>query len=229
MPMSTVSMTTGQFREFAEAVLRSLPDELDHTTLQWWIENQENLRKILGEALRPNRKPIIKTYPLTVDYGRSVEDWRKAPHYYFSNSEINSRNFPAKRQGITQIVVELIHPHEIFPLNWYKDYVSTNEVLRELDRTGYRATYYLIFIEVLREFNKRTGYRPIDLYELFALGEKYPKLPREFPVVALDSVWHNPGGYYVVPYLGWNGLNRSLRLVSIEGNWHESYRFAVCK
>ena len=51
--MGTASMTTGQFREFAGAVLRSLPDNLDPTAAQGWIENQEGLRKVLHEALSP--------------------------------------------------------------------------------------------------------------------------------------------------------------------------------
>ena len=52
--MGTAStMSTGQFREFAGAVLRSLPDDLDSTVAQEWIENQDSLRKVLRGVLVP--------------------------------------------------------------------------------------------------------------------------------------------------------------------------------
>lgn len=54
--MATASMTVSQFKKFAEAVLCSLPDDLDPTIAEGWIKNQWGLRKILREALMPSRK-----------------------------------------------------------------------------------------------------------------------------------------------------------------------------
>lgn len=52
-------MTTRQFREFAGAVLRSLPDDLDPTTAQLFIEDQDLLRKRLERALVPLEGKLI--------------------------------------------------------------------------------------------------------------------------------------------------------------------------
>ncbi len=52
-------MSTEQFREFAGAVLRSLPDDLETSVAQGWIGNQESLRRVLHEALSPNGKPTF--------------------------------------------------------------------------------------------------------------------------------------------------------------------------
>jgi hypothetical protein len=199
-PMGTASMTTGQFREFAGAVLRSLPDDLDPTTVQGWIENQDSLRKALREALMPDDgKPADNTYPLSVDYGRSVENGVKAGCYDVVNSDITSRNFTTNRKGTAEVAVELVH---------FNRYVSTNEALRELNRMGYR---------------------PAELHELLAFGEKYPEVQREFPVVALGSVWHGRDGCRYVPYLDWFGSERYLDLFWIEFDWYEVCRFAAVR
>ncbi|MBI4123031.1 MAG: hypothetical protein HY458_01550 [Parcubacteria group bacterium] len=81
-------MTTGQFREFAGAVLRSLPDDLDPTTAQGWIENQESLRRILHESLVPPEAvsgfrvterdfPVWKTLKLGIEL-KTADDFRRA-------------------------------------------------------------------------------------------------------------------------------------------------------
>jgi len=197
--MGTASMTTGQFREFAGAVLRSLPDDLDPTTAQGWIENQENLRKILREALMPDGKPAGNTYPLSVDYGRTVEDGVKAGRYDWVNSDITSRNFPTQRKGTAEVAVVLIN---------FNRYVSTDEALRELDRMGYR---------------------PAELHELLALGEKYPEVQLNFPIVALGSVWHGRLGCRFVPYLGRVGSKRTLSLGWVGDGWSEVCRFAAVR
>lgn len=46
-------MSKGQFAEFAAAVLRSLPWDLDVPMAQGWIENRAALTKVLREALVP--------------------------------------------------------------------------------------------------------------------------------------------------------------------------------
>ncbi|MBI2021220.1 hypothetical protein HYS99_01765 [Candidatus Giovannonibacteria bacterium] len=197
--MGTASMTTGQFREFAGAVLRSLPDDLDPTTAQGWIENQESLRKILREALTPDGKPAGNTYPLSVDYGRGVECAVKSGRYDWANSDVTSRNFPTERKGTVEVAVELIH---------FNRHISTGEVHRELDRMGYR---------------------PAELHELLAFGEKYPEVQREFLIVALGSVWQDRGGDLRVPRLSRDGSERTLYLGWVEDGWDEIYRFAAIR
>ena len=203
-------MTTGQFREFAGAVLRSLPDDFDPTTAQGWIENQESLARVLRETLLPDGKPAGlpaeastqagNIYHLSVDYGRSVEDGVRAGRYDWANSDdINSRNFPTKRKGTAEVEVELVH---------FNRGISTDEALGELDRMGYR---------------------PAEVHELLAFGEKYPKVQREFPIVALGSVWQDRNGDRSVPCLGRDGSERGLSLDWVEDDWYEVYRFAAVR
>ena len=197
--MGAIFMVIDQFMEFAGAVLRSLPDDLDPTTAQEWIENQESLRDVLREALAPDGKSAGNTYPLSVDYGRSVEDGVRAGRYDWANSDINSRNFPTERKGVAEVVVELIHFNRV---------ISIDEALRELDRMGYR---------------------PAEPHELLAFGQKYPEVQREFPVVAPGSAWQDRFGSRVVPYLYRDGSKRILNLDWIEGDWDEVCRFAVVR
>jgi hypothetical protein len=138
-------------------------------------------------------------YPLSVDYGRSVEDGAKAGRYDWVNPDITSCNFPTKRKGTAEVAVELIN---------FNRHVSTDEALRELDGMGYR---------------------PAELHELLAFGEKYPEVQREFPVVALGSVWQYRVGVRVVPYLGRGGSGRRLGLGWVGYGWDGFYRFAVVR
>jgi hypothetical protein len=148
---------------------------------------------------QPDGKPAGNTYPLSVDYGRSVEDGVKTGRYDWVNSGITSRNFPTKRKGTAEVAVELVH---------FNRYISTDEALRELDRMGYR---------------------PAELHELLAFGEKYPEVQREFPVVALGSVWRDWNGDRDVPCLYGDGSTRRLGLGWVERGWDGVYRFAVVR
>lgn len=141
------------------------------------------------------------TYPITVDYGRSVEDGVKTGRYDWSCSDITTRNFPtpANLKGTVEVTVELI------PFNRT---ISSDNVLRELDRRGYR---------------------PAELQELLAFGEKYPDVQRQFPVVALGSVWQDPDGGRSVPCLFGDGSGRDLGLGWIGGDWSGICRFVAVR
>ncbi len=139
-----------------------------------------------------------KTYPLSVDYGRSVEHGVKAGCFGHVDSDITSHNFPTKRRGTTEIEVELVH---------FNRPISTNEALRELGRMGYR---------------------PAELRELLAFGERYPEVQRElFVIIALGSVWQSHGHGYV--FLGMCGSSRSLSLVWNDYQWGDICRFAAVR
>ncbi|PIR97979.1 MAG: hypothetical protein COT89_01875 [Candidatus Colwellbacteria bacterium CG10_big_fil_rev_8_21_14_0_10_42_22] len=139
------------------------------------------------------------TYPITVDYGLSVEAMVKAGRYDWVNDYITSRNFPTKKKGKKQVVVELIHLNRS---------VSTDDALKELDKMGMR---------------------PAELHELLALGQMYPELQREFPVVALGSVWQNPNGNRYVSYLSRDDSERNLYLDWFEVDWYGFFRFAAVR
>ena len=63
------------------------------------------------------------------------------------------------------------------------------------------------------------GYRPAELHELLAFGEKYPKLELEFPIVALGSVWPGWNCVGFVPCLDGRGSKRHLDLHWIKNDW----------
>ena len=137
-----------------------------------------------------------------MDYGRSVEDGIKAGRYDYTNPHITSINFKTEkteRKGKADLVIELVR---------FNRMISTDDALRELDGRGYR---------------------PAELRELLAFGEKYPDVQRKFPIVALGSVWRLRFGNRFVPSLSWFGSKRDLRLRWIELGWDEIDRFAAVR
>ena len=195
----TTSQVTGSYVEFQTAVLRALPRDIDSDVALGWTKNGESLARILREALTPNGKPAGNTYPLFVNYDLSVEDIVKLGRYDWANSDITAKNFPTTRAGKAEVAVELIH---------FNCYVSTKNALSKLNRMGYR---------------------PAELHELLFFGEKYPNVQREFPIVALGSVWQFRYGNRLVPYLYGNGSERNLCLNWVGGDWSEIYRFAAVR
>ena len=139
------------------------------------------------------------TNPITVNYGLSVEDAVKLGRYDWANIEITGNNFPTTRRGKIEVVVELIHFNHV---------ISTKDALNELDKMGYR---------------------PAELHELLAFGEKHPDVQCEFPIMALGSVWQDRNGFRCVPYLVEDGSGRGLDLDWLGNDWFVIYRFAVVR
>lgn len=140
---------------------------------------------------------VPTTYQVTVDYGQSLDQMIAAGRYNSRNSDINSKNFPITGTGQVEVELHLVHLNKV---------ASTEEVLAELDRRGLR---------------------PAKIEESLSFGAKYPNLQKEFPIVALGSVWRRPCGCRGVADLaGWDG-ERSLLLYWIESGWSERCRFAA--
>ena len=198
---ASTKMSIGQFREFSGAVLRSLPDDLDEIIAQGWIENQESLRKVLREALAPNGKPVaFVDYPISINYGLSLEEMITVGRYDWKNNDITEKRFPVKGEGVVDVDIQLVHFDRVMD--------SSDEVIRELDKMGLR---------------------PAKIEELLAFGVKFPDIQRQFPIVALGSVWRIAGGGRYVPYLGGRGTGRYLGLYWFEGGWGGIYRFAAVR
>ncbi len=141
----------------------------------------------------------LNIYPLSVDYNRSIEEGIKAGKYDWFNNDITSSHFPSEETGIKEVPLDLIH--------FGKD-KTTDEVLSELDKTGMR---------------------PVTLKELLALSEKHPDLQREFPIIALGSVWQDPGGGRCCADLDGSGSERGLGLCWVGGRWDDGCRFAAVR
>ena len=142
-------------------------------------------------------KKAKDTFTLLVNYDRRVEAGVRAGHYDWSNSDITDKNFPTTQQGTKEISAQLIH---------FNKTMFTDQVLTELDKQNLR---------------------PANLQELLVLGEKHPDLQREFPIVALGSVWQRLSGYRDCPYLDGSGSERYLSLLWIDVGWSEVCRFAA--
>jgi hypothetical protein len=96
-------------------------------------------------------------YPISVDYGLSIEEMIKSGSYSRAYQEITSRNFPSKDTGTKDLHVSLI-------------------------RLDGRSA----FIDV-REGEARNGLRPATLAELLAFGSLYPGMFNGIAVVTLGS------------------------------------------
>lgn len=161
--------------------------------------DRDAFRQAIG--LKPlGIRATITSYPMSINYDRSVKDGIKAGKYDWENDDITSKNFPSQETSTKEVAVELFH--------FGKD-MSTDEVLAELDKQGFRAA---------------------TLKEILALGEKQPDLQKDFPIIGLGSVWQDPGGDRGCPYLSRDGSERSLSLRWVDNRWSGLCRFAaVCK
>ncbi|MEK7120035.1 MAG: hypothetical protein AAB824_00645 [Patescibacteria group bacterium] len=136
-------------------------------------------------------------YGLLVNYSRSISKGIKAGHYDYANSDITDKNFPTTQQGAQEVSVQPIH---------FNKTMSTDQVLAELDKMSLR---------------------PANLQELLALGEKCPDLQREFPIIALGSVWQDRHGIRSCPCLHRDGSERDIYLYWFGDDWSEICRFAA--
>lgn len=163
--------------------------------------NDEDIRQILtNKGLAQELAKLIvgnavEVFQVVVDYSQTLADMIAACNLDWVNPDITQEHFPISGNGVVELKAELIH---------FRETMSTNIVLKDLDRQGYR---------------------PATLPEPLAFGAKYPEKQREFPVVALGSVRANPDGSRRVPYLCGDGSSRGLDLGWYGLGWHDDYRF----
>src|SRR3989344_871017 len=122
------------------------------------------------------------TFKITVDYSQPLAEAIKAGKYDWVNENITREHFPKTREGKKEVAVALLH---------FGKAISSDEAFAEIKKQGCRAAV---------------------LEELLALGAAQPELQRQFPIIALGSVWSGPGGLRFVPGLGRDDAKRRLRL-----------------
>lgn len=76
---------------------------------------------------------------------------------------------------------------------------------------------------ILAQLDKR-GLRPALYEELLAFAAKYPELQKQFPIVALGSVFRFDGGLFS-PYVDWHDRERNLYFHWIDDDWLGFCRF----
>jgi hypothetical protein len=139
------------------------------------------------------------SYPITINYDLRLERMIEDGHYDWKNSDIKAKNFPVDGKGTSAVNIELVH---------FNRTMHSDEVLAELDKMGLR---------------------PATLPELLAFGAKYPEKQREFPIVALGSVWRYLDGHRFVACLCGGGSERYLDLIWLECRWCADCRFAAVR
>jgi len=154
---------------------------------------------IVGKAKDVVEKVEKIIYAIIVDYGTSLEDMVKLGKYDYANDNITTKNFPTKRSGKVDIVIELVP----FGRN-----ISSEDAIKELDKMGLRAA---------------------EPHELLAFGAKYPDVQREFPIVALGSVWRGWDDDRSVVCLIRGDTKRSAVLRGFVGDWVGYWRFAAVR
>ncbi len=140
-----------------------------------------------------------KVFSVTVDYAQSLANMVRAGNYDWVNSDITEKHFPVKGEGKTEKELHLVHLNRA---------ISSDDAVRELDKMGYA---------------------PAKIEDLLALGASYPELQRQFPIVALGSVWRRLLGHRHVPCLWSYTAERYLRLHWLEGDWREDHRFLAVR
>jgi len=155
--------------------------------------NRENLQKFL---LNPNGGT---GYSVVINFGKTVEQMKDDGHYDWSNSNINSQNFPLSGEGTVNVTLELVHLNRL---------ASSQDVLDHLEANGMR---------------------PATVEELLMFGVTYPDIQREFPIVCLGSSWVDPDGDRDVPYLRRDGSRRNLDLDWLDDDWDDVCRFLAVR
>ena len=169
--------------------------------------SDEDLHRLVTEEGKPVLAKVAElivgvvrqSFKVVVDYGRDLGQMIAGGKYDWVNENITRENFPTTGQGKQEREVVLFH---------FNRFISSDDVIKEM---------------------ASAGYRPAMLEELLALGETQPELQRQFPIVALGSVWRVSGGFREVPYLDGCGAGRYLGLRCFGGGWCGGCRFAAVR
>ena len=139
------------------------------------------------------------TFKVQMDYSQTLEEMIGGGNYDWVNPDIIEEHFPLQKQGTQEVEIHLFH---------FGRTMSNEAAEKEMEAKGFR---------------------PATLPELLALGRDHPDPQKQFPIVALGSVWRRPGGDSGTPILLWYGRVRYLVLRWLEGDWHGGCRFAVVR
>lgn len=142
---------------------------------------------------------VTQSFSLVLDYSKSVEQMLADGGYDYKNSSITDGHFPRKAKGSVTITPELVH---------FDRFISSDDALKELSKRGLR---------------------PATMAELLAFGSKYPDLQRQFPIVALGSVWTVRSGCRGVGYLCGGASGRDVGLCWFDGGWGADCRFLAVR
>lgn len=157
----------------------------------------DKIATLIVQAGKPIEQLAENCYKVLVDYWQTLQQMIANGKYDDADSDITYENFPTQGIGQQNVVVELVH--------FGRD-MESEAVLKEFEARGLRAA---------------------TLPELLAFGATYPEKQREFPIIALGSMWQNRYGRRYVPCLDRLGSERGLYLPWDISRWSGNCRFAA--
>ncbi len=162
-------------------------------------EAPDALIEKIASVLAETIQDAANLFCVTVDYSMTIEQMIAAGRYDWQNNDVNDKHFPIppSKRVRQEVAIKLVQ---------FDSNMESEEVLRELDKMGLR---------------------PAELPELLAFGAAYPEKQREFPIVALGSVWHDWDGDRGVACLYRDADKRNLDLDWWSGGWGSGGRFAA--
>lgn len=153
----------------------------------------ENFQTFLAN---PNKFFEENGFPVPIDYGKSLVDMIVAGRYDWKNNNITAEHFPIERPKLSSD-----GPYRTPGVN------GTADVKLRLVHLGRDAK-----TKEVEEHLEAIGLLPAKIEHLLAFGAKFPDKQREFPIVALGSVWVRSVGRRLMPFLGGGGSERVLYL-----------------
>ena len=126
-------------------------------------------------------------FDFTVDYTRTVAEMVQAGKYDRSSNIITSEHYPIPKNKVGK-------KENIFAKMFcYNRFMSSKDAIREM---------------------KKEGFRPATAHEAMAFSEKNPDLQRQYPIIALGSIWRDNYSHNIL-FLDGNICERKL----IFGDW----------
>ena len=168
------------------------------------IENSNlSIRQVIEliENSNTKSKEVIDTYNeilLTVDYTKTLEEAIADGKYDWKNIGIVAKNFPISIEIVEkkiELATKLFH---------FNRRVSSEDATLQMDRDGYRSA---------------------TLRELLVLGALNPELQKQFPIIALGSIWRAAGDDCCVVCLSVDSSGRKLSLYWFGLDWDARDRF----
>jgi hypothetical protein len=132
---------------------------------------------------------------LKISANLSFSDRIALGKYDWTNSNINDKNFSDKAEKDYEVECKLFH---------FNKSILSEFAIAEMEKEGFK---------------------PANILELLKLGEINPNLQREFPIVALDSVWRGADSHHHVPVLNYDDDRRWLSLYWSGLGWGDDCRF----
>lgn len=149
----------------------------------------------------------IKVTKVTIDYTKTMEQAIADTNYNVDTSLIHTDNFPISQEMAGKKVEVFLTLFNFFYT------ISLEDVIFKMDKAGFREA---------------------TLMELLAMGSSFPESQRQFPIIALGSVYGNEvygNGKLdkLVPCLHTRGSNSSLFLSPLYSQWHSNHRFLAVR